>query len=92
MTTKTRPPTGDVRNPEFKGMPPKTKATLRAEEVIAAVEAVEDKKSVLEERQKALVSQMKAENLKEALCLSSSGVKVRFRIEELEKLKMKKAS
>lgn len=92
MTEKTAAPAqGDHRNPEFKGMPKKTKATLRAEEVVVAYEAVEDKKSVLLDRQKALILQMKAEEIKEVTCLPASGVKHRFNIEELEKLKMRKA-
>ena len=76
--------------PELKGMPAKTKATMRAEEVVEAMEALEDKKTQLDARKESLVQQMKAENQMKVICLSAAGVKHRFRIEELEKLTVKK--
>jgi hypothetical protein len=90
MTTKTKaaPP----RQPEFSGMPTKTKLVLRAEEYSAALEVVEDKKEAAEHRKEALIQQMKADKVTRAVCLNSIGEKKTFVLETLEKLKAKKGS
>lgn len=88
MTVKTKaaPP----KQPELKGMPPKTKAVLRAEEYCAALDEVESKKENAKHRMESLIGQMKADNLTRVVCLNSISQKQTFVLETLEKLKLKK--
>lgn len=80
------------RQPEFKGMPAKTKAVLRAEELCAAIDEVEIKKEAAQHRQEALIQQLKADNLTRVVCMDSIQQKRTFVLETLEKLKAKKGS
>lgn len=87
MTRKAATP---PRQPELKGMPVKTKAVLRAEELCAALDEIEAKKENAKHRSEALIQQLKADNLIRVVCLDSTQQKRTFVLEALEKLKMKK--
>lgn len=88
MTTATK----RTKQPEFRGMPVKTKAVLRAEEYCASLDEVDAKKENAEHRKLALVQQLKADQTVRVVCLDSIGNKRTFVLETLEKLKAKKGS
>ncbi len=81
-----------AKQPEFRGMPPKTKAVLRAEEYCAALDEVDAKKENAQHRMLALVGQLKDDNVVRVTCLDAIGSKRSFVLETLEKLKAKKGS
>lgn len=90
MTTATK--RTNIKQPELRGMPAKTKAVLRAEEYCAALDEVDAKKENAEHRQLALVQQLKADTSTRVTCLDSIGNKRTFVLETLEKLKAKKGT
>lgn len=81
-----------TKQPEFRGMPVKTKAVLRAEEYCASLDEVDAKKENAEHRKLALVQQLKADAVIRVVCLDSIGNKRTFVLETLEKLKAKKGN
>lgn len=90
MTKKTKKPAGDQRQPEFRGMPAKTRATLRAEELAAAMEELDIKKEAVEHKKLELIGQMKAEETDRVVCVAGSGIRYAFDLKILERLSGKK--
>lgn len=84
-------PQGDSRQPEFRGMPAKTKSQLRAEEWLEARWDTRRKADVAKQREAELRSQMLADKLVTVVGLSAVGEKYRFDLQQGQaKIKIKK--